>query len=157
MYVKVSASSIYLQTNAFEIRKLKESDYLTFLQYIGSEGDEKGYKAFRDTIDYDDMLGLFIDEQLNALFLMYDEPNEQLQALEDEGLTIGFNATEKCFNEGFLSVGYKMLVEHLLEVDVDYIAGKCAKNNGNIFKIMAQSGLTIFDEDNKNYYLIKMY
>ncbi len=157
MYIKVPASSIYLTTSAFEIRKIKESDYLTFLDYIGSDGDDKSYQSFRDTIDYDDMVALFMNGKMNALFLMYEEVNQQLKELESEGLTIGFTSTEKCYSEGILQTGYGMLVDHLLEADVDFVAGKCDKDNVNVFKIMAANGFTIFDEDQNNYFMIKMY
>ncbi|MBQ1509070.1 MAG: GNAT family N-acetyltransferase [Erysipelotrichaceae bacterium] len=143
-------SDMVIKTKRLTVRPLKESDYLTFREYV--EKDESECRSmFEETLEKKDTLGIFLGEELAGAFLLYD--------VHDHDLHLGFSVKKTHRNEGVMTEALSSLSAYLFEAGFHGIYIDTKEENRACQRVLEKCGSSFLrtEEGMRKYRMERTY
>ncbi len=127
-----------IQTKRLVIRSLKQSDFPSFCDYVQKDISECR-KMFDETMEKEDTLGIFLDEELAGAFLLYD--------VHDHDLHLGFSVKKTLRNEGIMTEALSSLTSRFLESGIREILIDTKEENRACQRVLEKRGFSLIKEE----------
>ncbi len=123
-----------IQTKRLVIRILKKRDFPSFCDYVQKDISECR-KMFDETMEKEDTLGIFLDEELAGAFLLYD--------VHDHDLHLGFSVKKTLRNEGIMTEALSSLTSCFFETGIREIFIDTGEENRACQRVLEKCGSSL--------------